>query len=59
MRELRKHPSGRPIVRKETKPLSICRSPGIGNLVPRLQLPQPANAIGFHHFVIKDDVDDR
>lgn len=51
----KKHPSGRPIRKDEKKNLSIYRNPGIGPLVPRLQLPQPKDAIGFHHFVIKDE----
>lgn len=58
MKEPKKYPSGRPIKRRETIPLSICRNPGIGPLVPRLQYPQPKDAIGFHHFVIKDGDDE-
>lgn len=55
MRDLTKHPSGRPIRKDQKRGHSIYRSPGIGPLVPRLQLPKPQDAIGFHRFVIKDD----
>lgn len=55
MKDIRKHPSGRPINRPERKGRSIERNPGIGPLVPRLRAPEAKDAIGFHHFVIKDD----
>lgn len=58
MSERKKHPSGRPIRRTETKSMSIFRNPGIGPYIPRLQQPQPKDAIGFHHFVVHDSADD-
>lgn len=54
MKEIKKHPSGRPIKKQETKGMSIFRNPGIGSYIPRLQQPEPKDAIGFHRFVIKD-----
>lgn len=52
---MKKHPSGRPIRKEEKKGLSIERNPGMGALCPRLRQPEPKDAIGFHHFVIKDE----
>lgn len=52
-----KHPSGRPIRRDPPqRHLPIWRSPGDGPYLPRLQRPQPKDAIGFHH--VRPDEDD-
>jgi hypothetical protein len=58
MPDIKKHPSGRPIVRHERKGMPIERNPGIGPLCPRLRAPEPKDAIGFHHFLIRDSDDD-
>lgn len=46
--------TGKPIKAKPIREVkrgvhSIYRVPMIGPITPRLQQPQPANAIGFHH----------
>jgi hypothetical protein len=46
------HPSGRPIHRPEKKPLPIHRCPQVGPITPRLQAPQPRDAIGFHRLAL-------
>lgn len=55
MKDIKKHPSGRPIHKEEKKGMPIFRSPGIGPCLPRRQQAEPKDAIGFHRFIVKDD----
>lgn len=55
MKDIKKHPSGRPIRKQETRGLPIMRNPGVGPYLPRLQQPEPKDAIGFHRFIIRDE----
>ena len=45
----RPHPSGRPRVQREQKKLPVFRSPGIGSYIPRLQMPEKKDLIGFRY----------
>lgn len=49
---MKRHPSGRPIRRREVKPLSIPRPPPDEPLTPGLRKPDGfAHAVGFHAHV--------
>ena len=55
----RPHPSGRPILRPETRGLSIFRIPFEGSIIPRLQVKYgDISAVGFHHRFVEQERDD-
>ena len=43
-----RHPSGRPKRENVVKGFSVFRNPVVGSLLPRLQVPETKDAIGFH-----------
>jgi hypothetical protein len=50
-----KHPSGFPIRESRERKLPFTRIPNDGPLTPRLRLPRPRDAIGFHHLPCDND----
>jgi len=56
----RKHPSGRPIIRREVKSLSVFRGAVKGSELPRLRDDvRDLSLVGFHHqYVERGDDDD-
>lgn len=52
------HPSGKPIRKPVWGVKSIWRIPDRGSVIPRLQMPATANAIGFTARICSEDDDD-
>lgn len=50
-----KHPSGKPIHRENKRGRGFWNTPNNGPATPRLQQPQPKDAIGFHR--LADDTE--
>lgn len=44
------HPSKRPVRREQKRGRGYWNAPNNGPVTPRLQQPQPKDAIGFHHY---------
>jgi len=55
-----KHPSGRPIRKREHKELSFARVPRDGPLLPRLrETERDLSLVGFHHRLEHRDDDEQ
>lgn len=52
------HPSGKPVRQIEFRKLSVRRVPMLGSVIPRLQHPEPKDAIGFHYQFLTEDFDE-
>ncbi len=58
MNDRPQHPSKRPIRHEQKRGRGFWNMPLTGPATPRLSQPQPKDAIGFHHIVVKDDEND-